>query len=181
MSSYLHSSHLPRHRTLDVAVVEGVRVDSVSRAVVHPHATVVFFERGEAVVWCGVRFAVQSGDVLAVPEGQPHYVESANNVRAWTLSFCPSCMTSPAGRALAEWCQRPLDGMGKLRTLDGAKSSLAFRHLEALEAETETSRRRARCGCEHRTRGRGGADAGDSGVVGATQTRQECPSLRLHR
>ena len=101
MTEPAHRSHLRGHRSLHVERVcsSGTPIDT--RAVVHPHATLVLFVAGEAVIWCGASFQVGAGDVLAIPEGYPHFIEAARGVEAWVLAFCSSCLSSPAGRALA--------------------------------------------------------------------------------
>ena len=109
-----------------------------SQAVVHPHATLAYFTSGDAVIWCGARFAVSKGDVLAIPEGQAHYVLAAKEAQAWVLSFCASCMSSNAGHALVSVCQSPVDGLGKVRSLPDRDQASLEAQFHGLEAELLT-------------------------------------------
>lgn len=132
-----HRSHLSNHQNIHIERVYSVEVGSDSRTVVHPHATLVYFSSGEAVIWCGTQFHVKGGDIFAIPEGQAHYVQSTQDGSAWVLSFCTSCMSSEVGRALISICQSPADGLGKLRSLQPALQTPFEQHLSMLQEELQ--------------------------------------------
>ncbi|MEM6925778.1 MAG: AraC family transcriptional regulator [Myxococcota bacterium] len=130
-----HRSHLAPYESLAVRRVDDLEPQPAgTRPVVHPHATLAFFERGTATVWCGVRHRVAAGDVLTIPEGHPHHVESFHDVRAWTLSFCASCADHDPLLALLRLCQ---PGVPRARTMDSAARQEMTRHLDALQSELD--------------------------------------------
>src|SRR5690554_6932652 len=95
------ASSLPSHQSLVVsrmdadATEHAVIHDHAPSPVVHPHASLAFFEGGNATIRCGATYTLTPGDVLLVPEGMPHYGVDADSVEFIGLAMCTSCMTSP--------------------------------------------------------------------------------------
>lgn len=133
MSTTSYRSHLAAHESLAVRLVDDLHpVPRDALPVVHPHATVAYFERGEAVVWCGARHPLSAGDVFTVPEGHPHYIESFRDPSVWSLSFCSSCADNKPLHALQRLCR---DEVPRTRTLDPEARLEMAEHLARLREE----------------------------------------------
>lgn len=95
----------------------GAHEEHGGRRTVHPHASVAYYERGRADVWCGATYSLHPGDVLLIPEGMPHYTASAEDAHVLVLSMCTSCLTSVPGHHLAAMLHAVSEGASAVRTV----------------------------------------------------------------
>lgn len=138
MSAKIQRSHLAAHQSIAVTRQTVVPRCAPSEVAVHPHATMIVLESGRARIWCGATFELGPRDVLVIPEGHPHHTEASDDACAWALSFCTSCLSSPAGAQLTALCQGPPHGLAKLRMLDGHGAARIVDHLGQLQQELAT-------------------------------------------
>lgn len=116
MARPIHISSLQAHERLTVRTFELAQPERSAAHFVHSHATIVYLDRGEAAIWCGCLHRLRPGDALIIPEGLPHYLASAREVKVTGLALCSACLRSPAGRELAAlW--RVGEGGAQLRTI----------------------------------------------------------------
>ena len=129
-----HLSQLAAHPRL--AVWRGaLRRHPASANVTHPHANISLYLEGRAELWCGARYTPQAGDVHLIPEGMPHLLSGGDGARLVSLALCTACLTSEAGKQLADLLASVARGAAAVRTVPrGVRGSLR-RAFDALEAE----------------------------------------------
>jgi AraC family transcriptional activator of pobA len=128
------TSHLAEPHGLRVHRMEDGRIDAASPPTVHPHASLAFYERGRAELWCGATYTVGPGDIVLVPEGVPHYAVSAEAVSGVGLSACTSCLNGTPVRHLADAFHAVAQGAPAVRAVresDRERLRDAFAGLEA--------------------------------------------------
>lgn len=135
MNTKTQRSHLAAHQSVGVTRPTALRPCDEHVASVHPHATIILIEQGRARIRCGATFDLRPHDLLVIPEGHPHHTEASDDARAWALSLCTSCLSSPAGKHLASLCQGPPHGAAKLRVLDPPAAQRLSILLSQLEQE----------------------------------------------
>lgn len=60
----------------------------------HDHAVVGFYVAGTASYLQREQLTVTAGDVQLLPAGEPHRLVKADNIEAWSVGFCTSCLAN---------------------------------------------------------------------------------------
>jgi len=142
MSAPQMKSQLPGHRSLSVARFDAGLINAEpkfpGKPTVHPHASFAFYLSGCATVWAGSTYRVKAGDMMIIPEGMPHYTQSADATVVLGLSICSACIASNAHGHLTTLLADVADGGSALRTVEAGSRAQLRDLLEALEQELES-------------------------------------------
>lgn len=99
----------------------------------HTYMALLFCTGGGAVVEQQGRWALEAGDVLLVPAGEPHRMLEAAAPRGWGLGFCPVCFIAEGAGELLDVFERVRSGAAAVVHIPPARHG----YLEGLFGELE--------------------------------------------
>lgn len=101
----------------------------------HDHAVVGLYVAGTATYLQREQLTVEAGDVQLLPAGEPHRLVTANNVEAWAVGFCTSCLaTTELQPLLSPFAQVRAGAHPVLRVPEGRRAALLERFVRLDEA-----------------------------------------------
>jgi AraC-like DNA-binding protein len=107
---------------------------------IHEHPALVFFTKGEVLFEQRGQLAVRAGDVLLVPAGEPHRVQSSQAWACWGIGFCASCYAPTELASVLDPFERARAGASAVVHIPSDRQEYLARLCAELHAETSAER-----------------------------------------